>query len=145
MLEMIVVMGIFSLVGGLALFVSMDTYRGSNFHSDRNTFIASLQRARTQSMNNICLGSGCTDGKPHGVKVLSGNTIVVFQGTSYATRDSAVDSVFALNIASATGDSEFVFDRLSGASTAASATLADDSGRTSVVTINSEGQISWTN
>jgi len=144
MLEMIVVMGIFALVGGTALFVSMETFHGSNFRSDRNLLAAALQHARAQSMNNMCLGAGCADGKPHGVKILPDNSIVLFQGASYATRDASVDSVFHLNIAAATGANEIVFSQLSGASVATTVSVTDQAGHVSTMTISSEGRIAWT-
>lgn len=141
--EVIVVMGIFAMVGGFALFVSMETFRGSNFRSDRDLLVATLQRARAQSMNNVCLGT-CTDGKPHGVKILPDNTLVIFQGATYETRDTSVDAVFTMNTATMTGTDEFVFSQLSGTSTAAEVALTDPSGRISTTTVNVEGKISWT-
>jgi len=145
MFEVLIVMGIFVLVGGFALFVSMETYRGTNFRSDRSVLIAALERARAQSVNNVCLGTGCTNGKPHGVKMLTNNTLVLFQGASYAARDTDVDSVFRMDTATTTGASEFVFSQLAGTSTPAEIVLTEQTGRVSTTTISSEGQITWTN
>ncbi len=145
MIEMLVVMSIFILVSGLALFVSLETFRGSVFRSDRTLIVSALQRARAQSMNNKCFGEGCTDGKPHGVKVLPNKTIIIFQGATYATRDSDVDAVFVLNIATSTGSDEFVFSRLAGSSTGGTIALIDQLGHASVATVGPEGNIIWTN
>jgi Tfp pilus assembly protein FimT len=141
--EILVVMGLCIVVGGFALFVSMETYRGSNFHADRNLLVAALQRARAQSMNNMCSGT-CTDGKPHGVKILSNNTITLFQGASYATRDNAYDSVFTMNVATTTAVTEVVFTQLSGGATPAMIVLTG-SDKISTTTVSAEGQITWTN
>jgi len=146
--EVIVVMGIFAMVGGFALFVSMETYRGSSFHSDRNLLVATLQRARAQAINNICLGT-CTDGKKHGVAIRPTeypDSYVIFQTSNdYAARDVPQDAPFeASPISGQTGDSEIVFEYLSGNSNPASITLTGE-GHTSVITIGAEGQITWTN
>lgn len=141
--EMLVVMGIFAIAGAFALFVSMDAFRTSSFRSDRNTLVAALQHARSQAMNNVCLGSGCADGKPHGVHVQSGK-YTVFQGSAYNPADAqnaAFDSRTLVVKNPATLD--VVFSPLTGAATAASITLTE-AGKSSVITIGTEGQISWT-
>ncbi len=148
MLEVLVVMGIFVLVGGFALLVSMESFHGSNFRTDRNTLIAALQRARAQAVNNICLGPVCTDGKPHGVKILPGGSIVIFEGATYATRDAGVDAIFHTNAAAMSGANEFVFSQLSGTTSCASGcavTMTDQAGHISTATTSAEGRIYWSN
>lgn len=140
--EALVVMGIFAIVGGVALFVSMDTYRASSFSSDRNTLVAALQHARAQAMNNMCFGT-CVDGKPHGVHIQS-DSYVIFQGDAYHADDpqnAAFDSRTSIIKHPATLD--IVFSQLSGTTTPTSITLTEG-GRSSVITIGSEGRISWT-
>ena len=147
-LEVLVVMGIFVMVGSFALFVSFETFRGSNFRSDRNLFVAALQRARAQAVNNVCVNSSsytCVDGRPHGVKVLPDGSLIIFQGLSYGARDSGVDAQFNMNIATTTGADEFVFSQLSGTSSAATTTITDANGHTSTTSVSTAGQISWTN
>jgi Tfp pilus assembly protein FimT len=141
--EVLVIMGMLALVGGFSLIVSLDSYRGSSFRSDRTIFIAVLQRARAQAMSNICNGT-CTDGAAHGVKV-SGKSLVLFQGSSYASRDTDWDTEFSMNLAEASGDDEIVFAPLSGNASYATTTLADSMGHVSTTTISSAGQITWTN
>ena len=57
LIEMVVVMAIISLIGTFTAFVSIDSYRGYAFRSERDTLVASLERARSQSINNMCLGA----------------------------------------------------------------------------------------
>lgn len=143
MIEVLIVMGLVAVVGGFALFVSMESYRGSSFHSDRDLLIAALQRARAEAVDNICFGT-CTDGKPHGVFMQSTSTII-FQGASFATRDIAADAVFDANTAVTKSSlGEIVFSQLSGTTTATSTTLSDGI-HSSVVSVGAEGQIIWTN
>ena len=77
MIEILVVIGLFAIAGGFALWVSMESYRGSSFFADRDMFVAVLQRARAEAVNNVCLGAGCTDGKPHGVHIQSDAYILI--------------------------------------------------------------------
>jgi len=138
-------MGIFIMVGGLALFVSMETYRGSSFRSDRDLLVAALQHARAQAMNNICFGTGCADGEAHGVHIQS-DKYIVFQGSIYDSSDlnnAAFDSTITTTKTPATLN--ILFSQLSGNSTPATITLTDVEGHTSAISVSAEGQISWTN
>lgn len=139
--EVLVTIGIFSLVGGLALLVSMESYRGSYFRSDRDLLIAALQHARSQAMSNICVGA-CTDGKPHGVHI-EAEKYVIFQGASYDADDPS-NAVFAAQAALVRGGGDIVFSQLSGTTTATTTTLKDDAGRESVISVSADGQITWT-
>ncbi len=143
--EVMVVIGLVAIVGGLSLSLSMDDYRSYKFRSERDMFLAILHKARSQSMSNICLGT-CTNGKPHGVAIISGH-YVIFQGASYAIRDLAQDEITQTNYAVVfSGIPEVVFTELSGDATpSGDMTIADTSGHSSTVTITNQGRISWTN
>jgi Tfp pilus assembly protein FimT len=152
--EVLVVMGIFVLVGGFALFVSMESYHGSSFRSDRNLLVAALQRARAQAMNNICLGAGCTDGKSHGVHI-DPDAYIVFQdnGSGYISTDplnakfDASEAVVHSGYLASPLHNNVVFTQLSGNTSCG--TPCDISltqgGQTSTSTVTSEGRISWSN
>ena len=92
---------------------------------------------------------GCVDGRPHGVRVQTGSYII-FQGASYAARDTAVDEIIpaqngAARIAPASL-TDVVFAQLSGsAAPMGTIALLDGVGHVSTTTINSEGQITWSN
>ncbi len=143
--EVLVVLGMLLLIGSLALLVSMETYRGSQFRADRAVLVAALQRARAQAINNMCIGAGCTDGKPHGIKILP-KTVVVFQGESYVGRDAPIDVSFGIN-SSVAGADEVVFSQLSGTTTCGSGCTMriDDGGHLSYATTTAEGRIYWSN
>ena len=147
LLEVLMVTGIMTMVGGFALIVSMDVYRSFSFRTERDMLISVLHKARSQSINNICLGTGCTDGRPHGVHVTTGQ-YVIFQGASYATRDASVDEVVLAQSGAAkiapSSLTDVVFTQLSGAALPVGTIgLLDDAGHVSATTINSEGQITW--
>ena len=76
LMEVLLVIGMFVILAGFGLFVSMETYRGSNYHSDRSLLIAVLERARAEAINNICSGGSCADGAAHGVHIQSDKYIL---------------------------------------------------------------------
>jgi prepilin-type N-terminal cleavage/methylation domain-containing protein len=154
LIELIVVMALVTIVAGFGLILSMESYRGDSFRSERDTLVATLQKARGQAINNMCFGTTCTGGKPHGVH-LGLHQYVVFQGSSYATRDAAYDDVTSaryLGLATTSPSlTDIVFSQLAGTTTPSpggvtTISIIDSAGSgSSVISINPEGQISWTN
>ncbi len=150
-----------AVIAGLSMLVGMNSYRSGSFRNDRDAAVSMLQRARAQSINNVCRGSSCTDGKPHGVRFYpKGNAdddkFIIFQGVNFhdTADDALVDepaqfSSFTVYVDSSTTDPiDIIFDRLSGNLLNAASTsliLKDEAGNTSVIDVNSEGRISWTN
>lgn len=144
MLEVIVVMAIFILVSSFSLIFSMGSFNHSTFRGDRDLFVSMLQRARAQSISNMCIAPGCADGTSHGVKIV-GNTYVLFEGSSYATRISDADSVFEANAAvTRSGDSEVVFAQLTGTTIVQREFVHMGSGQISTTTVQTNGRIFWT-
>ena len=147
LIEVMVVIGLFFIVGGLGLLISMDSYRSSSFYADRNLLVATLQRARAEAIHNVCLGT-CTginnDGKAHGVHILS-DKYVIFQGTAYSSSDP-LNAEFSANPGFVHGGlTDVLFTQLSGTTTnTGDIVLSDKAGHVSTTTIGSEGQISWT-
>ncbi len=152
LIELMIVLSIISLVVGIGLFFDFDSFRGHSFNSDRDTLISALQHARAKAVNNICRGDGseCSGGKPHGVYIDDLNDkYVIFQGSNYSSSspfnvilDASPTMTYEVGSLA-----KIVFEQLSGNVTSVGdIKLKDDaSGRTSVITINSEGQIIWTN
>ncbi|MDQ5954247.1 MAG: hypothetical protein QG583_175 [Patescibacteria group bacterium] len=149
LIEMMIVIGIISIVGGLGLYFGFDSYRGYSAHSNRDLLVSTLQHARSQSISNVCFGNSsnpCEDGKPHGVKILN-DKYIIFQGSSFTSRDEDYDAEIEINPNTTySGMNEIVFAQLSGdISTAGDITLTDTTGRISTISINNEGQVIWTN
>ena len=147
-IEILVVIGIFAMLSAISLIVSLDSYRGYMFRNERDLVVTSLQKARSQSVNNVCYGT-CVNGKPHGVAFSPVQTII-FQGTSFALRDISADEVMkrSYDAVSITPGSlgEVVFAQLSGdVTTPGYVTITDGTAHTSTTTISSNGQITWTN
>ncbi|HEY4523602.1 MAG TPA: hypothetical protein VJK04_01870 [Candidatus Paceibacterota bacterium] len=143
LIEILVGMTLFAFVGSLLALGNLDMYRGFTFRSEASVLVALLQRARSQAMNNICLGSGCVGGKPHGL-VIQTNKFVIFQGDSYATRDVAQDEEIAANAnISHSGPGEVVFSQLAATSSVNGDINITNGQQTSTISINNEGRISW--
>lgn len=141
-------MGLLALIGSWGLFSGMETFRGNLFRGDRDMAVASLRRARSLAIDNICLGAGCIDGKSHGVHFdPEEKRIVIFQGVDFIGRNQAVDEIIKFGDSAVYVDSPFAFDivfeRLSGDSIARAAVLKDDRGHVSTISINSSGRIDW--
>lgn len=151
LIEILIVVGIMTLLGGVTLIVSMDNYHAYAFRAERDTLVSLLQKARSQSMSNICLptNGSCTNGKAHGVYVSAGQ-YTVFQGQSYGARDGAVDEIYlvrGVDVKPKSGSlTEVVFAQLSGdVLVPGYISLLNSDGHVSTTTITSEGTITWTN
>ena len=147
LIEILVVVALLTIVSGLGLIVGMDSYRGYLFRTDRDTLVSLLERARGQAVNNMCIGASCTNGRPHGVFIdMAGSRYLLFQGATYATRDSAADEVIVASSAIyRSGLSEVVFEQLSGnANPQGDIVLSGVVGAVSTTSINAAGRISWT-
>lgn len=157
LLEIMMVMAFVAIIGGFTLAVSMDSFRGYMFHSDRDLLVTALQRARSQAIGNVCLGALCSNGKPHGVAIRPAdnpNAYVIFQTETatptYAAR-TADDKVQDIAIETNAGttftpaSAEFVFTNLSGNVIAPGTITVAASGHSSTITVGTEGQIQWTN
>jgi len=150
LMEVIIVITLLGMIVGLTTFVGFDSYRGSSFRSERDALIGVMQRARSMATNNICLG-GCTNGK-HGVHITA-TEFTIFQGSDYLTRDSSYDEITKMGplVQIAPGSfTDVIFSGLSGDATTlpsgvSTLTMTDATGHNSVITIQSFGQITWTN
>ena len=139
MIEVLVVMGLVAIVGSLALFLSMDSYRASSFRADRDLLITLLQHARAQAIHNVCASPSCTDGKPHGVHIQS-DAYVLFEGSSYAPED-AMNAPFQHSPLTSVSGPDIVFSALSGNPVATGTITLTAARHTSVITVNPFGRI----
>lgn len=117
--------------------VSLPLYRNFVLRTDltvaRDSIFASVSAARQRSQYNIADGGW-------GVYVTAGS-IVLFQGDSYASRDTEYDDVIAIaDSVNISDDNEFVFDQLTGeVDQTGSITLTSLSDRSVTIFINDQG------
>jgi prepilin-type N-terminal cleavage/methylation domain-containing protein len=147
LIEIIVVMAIFSCFILIITGINIGSYKRYSFHNERDRFISFLFRARSQSINDVCYGI-CDSPKDHGIH-LETNQYTFFQGTVYVLNDpqnEIVDINPNLNIE---GPVDIIFLHSSGeviTTPLASSTIKIfDSMKNSIITVNKEGGISWTN
>jgi prepilin-type N-terminal cleavage/methylation domain-containing protein len=138
LLEVIIVVGIFSVLATLGLFMSMETFRGTLYRSEEALIVSLLQKARSRSMANVAQS-------PWSVCYIAPNYVIA--------KGSACTSIAAYEVieanAKVSADSDFahtfpvvVFTQLSGNATAAAVTVTQDA-RSSTISINSVGTIIW--
>jgi Tfp pilus assembly protein PilV len=144
LIEVLVVLALVVGISGMTFVLSLDTYRDSSLHADRMTLVSLLMHARAQSLHDVCGASSCTHGASHGVYIQPDH-FVLFEGDSYALRDTDQDVTFDANPHIIhTGISEMVFASSSAlVSTPGAIVLVDTGRRSATTTIGGEGQISW--
>ena len=147
LIEMLVVLSIFILMAGAVLSALMDSFQEYSFQDEQDTLVSTLQKARSDAMNNVCIGV-CSGGQNHGVHFES-NRYIIFQGNIYNPIDVTNEIIPYSPSVSLHGLSDVVFSRFSGnASTTPEdkwdIVLSDTLGHTSTTTVNTEGQITWT-
>ncbi len=140
MIEILVVAGIFILISSLGLFMTLDTFRGTYFRSERDIVVALLQKARSESMNNI-------DQSMHGFCFYTvTNTYVIFEGTSCISPLAIKELTPAgsgVTFTPSLPAAGIVFTQLSGTSTPVWSGTIGQNNKTSTLSINSEGTIVW--
>jgi len=150
LIEIIISLGILGLIASLGLLISIDFLRGRSAHSEQETVVSLLERARSESLNNI-------NQVRHGVHFVASplrymefecNPGVICTDYSDAdtSRDVVVESSYSASITNPTLPFDVVFDQLNGdcvtCSSPQSITI-NDGVRDYFVTVNSEGQIDW--
>ena len=106
-IELLVVIAIITIVGAIALPVSIDFQKRNDLDVAQVTFVQGVRRAQQMSM------SGEVD-SAWGVAAVSGK-IVIFKGASYAARDVNYDENYDLSTAiSISGQAEYDFALTTG-------------------------------
>ena len=135
LLEMLFVVAILAVIISFSLPLSLDFYQNQQVDAVSGDIVSALRRAQAKAMameNNFVFGV-----------YFSADNYTLFQGNSYALRNSEQDQVFALSsVLSLSGLSEVVFSKLSGKPLAVGAlTLTTSNGQTRDITINEAGLV----
>ena len=142
LIEVLIVIGILSVLGAMTLFIDLGSYRGDAFRAERNTISTLLQKARADALNNI-------NQEPHGVAIFPADhpkSYVLFEGTTYGANPAShdvVDASYILELGPGS-PTEVVFEQLNGNANVAGVITLKDPNRTVTldITINHEGMIS---
>lgn len=134
LIEEVVVVGIIAVLAVFALPVYSNLQNSNGLDVTVNTLVQDLYQAQILSRNE-------ENGTSYGVYI-NNQTITIYAGSSYATRNTATANVFNMPISvTVSGLSEVDFSKLYGfPSTTGTFTLTDNSA-SRVVTINSMGMV----
>ncbi len=136
LIETIIAVAILTILASLGLVFGIDYYKSYSLNAEQNMVISVFQKARSRAQNNI-------NQSPHGVS-LQPNSYVIFQGSSYASRNVAYDQTVPKNPAiGVSGISEATFEQLNGNSQTVGDIVLDNGKRTATISINNEGRINW--
>jgi prepilin-type N-terminal cleavage/methylation domain-containing protein len=142
LVEIIVVIALFTGLMALGLFMSMGTFTGTMYRSEQATIVSILQRARSRAMANI-------DESPHGVCYDSSAhtyNIICTAGTCSASTEDRIEAQQGVSVSGlpVCGAGAILFDQLTGdASGMSPITVAVAGHPTQTITINNEGAIIW--
>jgi prepilin-type N-terminal cleavage/methylation domain-containing protein len=144
LIEVLISTAIFTLLIGLALFMSMDTYRGYDSRSGRDVLVSILDKARSRALQNEYAS-------PHGVCYdAAAGSYIFFRGSGYV-RGTATNEALPAGSSVPTSTPPLfaceegrgvVFAQLSGTTTPVEIVLKQG-GRIATTTLNYEGRIDW--
>lgn len=136
LIEIIIAVGILTIVAGLGLIVDLNFYQRYSLDSERDAIVAILRKSRSLSMTNF-------NRQPYGVFIES-NRYTAFRGNSYANRQQTYDQIFNISPSvGLRGLQEIVFNQLSGDSNASGTIVLSSGAIDRTISINYEGQINW--
>ncbi len=121
LIELLLVVAIIAIVGATTIPVGSGFYRRSGFRDVVSEVAASLRTAQINAVSGKA-------GDSWGVRVIA-SEIIIFKGSSYATRDTAFDQKYKIPGSVNVTDSEVVYSYPSG-----------NPGQTTVITVTSANQ-----
>jgi len=152
-IELLIVVAILAVIITLGLFIGLDFYKRSSFRSEKDIVLSSLQKARSQSLNNI-------NQARHGVYFSNTGQYVIFecdsdtpQCSDYSDADTfkniAIDSSYNISITSPSLPFSIIFDQLSGdcvgCSPSGTDIIINSEAQSFNININNEGRVDWFN
>lgn len=137
LLEVLLSVAIIALITGIGIPIYQSFQTRNDLDIAANTIAQSLRRAQS-------LSQASDSDISWGLRVQNGS-IVLFQGSSYGTRDTTFDEIFDLpQSITPSGVSEIVYSKFFGEPQAiGTITLISDTNETRTITINAKGTITY--
>ena len=135
LIEILITIAIVGIIASFGVLVGFGLYTSSSFNAESALLVGILQKARSQSLNNI-------NQVQHGVHI-EASKFILFQGSTFNSTDPKNIDFEANTRISHSGISDVVFSQLSGDASPTGIITFSGLNRTATITINSEGGISW--
>jgi len=146
LIEMLIAIAILIMIFSFGIFLSINSYKGYIFRSEKSVLLSVLERARSRAINNMFESN-------HGVCFVSPNYII-FIGNSCIPGEPTNETISAntsLKISGLSESSPIVFEQLTGKITPQISPYSDEyiitleqAGRVpETISINNQGRISW--
>lgn len=148
LLETMLAVSILTMVGTLLFGIDINSFERYSFRDERDQILGLIIRARSEAMNNLCLGAFCSKPLPHGVHFEAGK-VTLFQGDAFDQNDQQNEVHTLSSVVIVRGAREILFQNLSGdASTTpihSDLVISDTFGNVSTISISDVGQIDPSN
>ena len=132
-IEILIAIALVGIVAMFGFLISAGLYTSSSFNAEYDLLTGILQKARSQSLNNI-------NQLPHGVHIAS-DEYILFEGTSFDPSDPANIEFEADSQVANSGINEVIFSQLSGDANIVGDISLSGYNRIESIHINNEGGI----
>lgn len=140
LLEVLLSVALIAVLAGISLPVSQQFQQRSDLRTTATVIVENMRRAQI-------LAQASDEDSSWGISIDPGDsdTIVVFRGATFATRDATSDEVTGMsNTITTSGTSEYVFAKTTGLpSDTGTITLTNTTGGTIAIQINAKGTITY--
>lgn len=135
LIEIAIVLAIIAGLFAIAAFVDGNMYQRNLLASEQETLVSILQKARSQSMNNV-------DTNAHGVHIDT-EDYVLFLGQNYVPNDTNNEKIAKNDKISVSNLNNIVFAQLSGEPNKTGKIILDGGTQQKFITIKTGGLINW--
>ncbi|MBT4277760.1 prepilin-type N-terminal cleavage/methylation domain-containing protein [Candidatus Falkowbacteria bacterium] len=137
LLEILLVVAIIVIIAGFSMPVLQSFQNRNDLDIATNIFVQSLRRSQV-------LSRSAEEDSSWGTYIQAGN-ITIFQGSTYAGRDSDFDEVFEISSSiNLSGDQEIIFGKVTGTISSSKSTILTSLNNDSrTIDINVKGMISY--
>lgn len=137
LIELLLSIALIGIIAGISLPVYVSFQTRNELATTTSTVVDTLRRAQNYAR------TGMNDSQ-WGVSIQA-NSLVLFKGSTYASRDMTMDEVSTLpGSVVASGLGEVVFSKMLGAPTVTgSVVLASSTGDTKTMTVNNKGMVAY--
>ena len=135
MVEIIVVIGILTVIIAFGMVIDLNVFKGDTFRAEEATIVSILEKARSRAMANMFES-------PHGVCYISPDYVIFRDGIcDKLGTDETVPSNTNITVSFISATS-VIFNQLAGTTTGATIRITDGVKIEDII-INNEGRINW--